>query len=487
MNAVMHRSMQKRDWIILSVLLAMALILRMYKITIPLADWHSWRQADTMAVSRNYLRTGIDMLHPHYDDFSNVQSGQYNPNGYRFVEFPLYNILTSLTAKAVPHYPIEIYGRLISIIMSLLLIISVYVLMSEYENRTSAIIAGLFLAIFPYSVYYSRAALPDMTALTLGILSILFLHVWSSRSKKYESVWYGVSLVLFACALLVKPTTIFFGLPLLYIHYRRYGTDVLKKLLVYAYFLISIVPFLLWRSWIVQFPEGIPVSAWLFTSINGAGGRTSIFLRPAFFRWIFLERILQLITGGFAGLFVVLGSIHKSKKGAFMISLGLAALIYLFVFEGGNVQHDYYQIMILPALAGLMGVGVSMFVASSKDTIPAWLKWPFVCIFLALSWYFSFYEVSKYYEINGGIVNAARIVRTLTPSTSLIATDTTGDTTLLYLSDRKGFPSLADTPDGMAKRGISYLVTFNSDYAHELAETYKLVFENDSLFILKLN
>lgn len=475
-----------KDISILTVLLLLALALRIYKLNIPLADWHSWRQADTMAVSRNYLRTGIDVLRPTYDDFSNVQSGHYNPNGYRLVEFPIYNVLTTLTAKTIANYPIEVAGRLVSILMSLLLIIATYILVKAYEGRLAGSIAALFLAVFPYSVYYSRTALPDMTAVSIGMLSILALHYWVDSAGKRQYILYVFSLSLFALALLIKPTTIFFALPLLYLQYRRYGTNVLQKLMVYGYFAMSIIPFILWRGWIAQFPEGIPASAWLFTTINGAEGQSTIFLRPSFFRWVFYERILQLILGGFAALFVLLGSIHKSHKGVFVLSLGLAALVYLFVFEGGNVQHDYYQIMILPALAGLLGVGAVSFTTATKNTLPQWYKWPIFIVCLTLSWYISLTQVIKYYDINGGVINAARIVQTLTPSDSLVATDTTGDTTLLYLADRKGFPSLSDDPDKMALRGISYLVTFNSDYAHKLASTYPLLFENDSLFILKL-
>ena len=37
---------------------------RLYKITSPIGDWHSWRQADTSAVTRNFVKYGSDLLHP---------------------------------------------------------------------------------------------------------------------------------------------------------------------------------------------------------------------------------------------------------------------------------------------------------------------------------------------------------------------------------------------------------------------------------------
>src|SRR5207302_6010614 len=53
---------------------------------------------------------------------------------------------------------------------------------------------------------------------------------------------------------------------------------------------ICVLPLVLWRQWILQYPEGIPANAWL---LNGNGIR----FRPAFFRWIFYERLTKLISG----------------------------------------------------------------------------------------------------------------------------------------------------------------------------------------------
>ena len=39
-------------------------VVRLYKINNPIADWHSWRQADTSAVTRNYVKYGINLFFP---------------------------------------------------------------------------------------------------------------------------------------------------------------------------------------------------------------------------------------------------------------------------------------------------------------------------------------------------------------------------------------------------------------------------------------
>ena len=70
----------------------MAFGLRLYRLHYPLLDWHSWRQADTASVTREYVKAKrVDLLQPRYHDLSNIPSGRPNPEGYRMVEFPIIN------------------------------------------------------------------------------------------------------------------------------------------------------------------------------------------------------------------------------------------------------------------------------------------------------------------------------------------------------------------------------------------------------------
>ena len=75
--------MKKLDFILLGVLLIIAFAVRLYKIDAPLADFHSWRQADTAAVGRNLERAGFNLFMPTYDDLSNLQSGIDNPMNWK--------------------------------------------------------------------------------------------------------------------------------------------------------------------------------------------------------------------------------------------------------------------------------------------------------------------------------------------------------------------------------------------------------------------
>ena len=86
-------SVLKNQYFWLTLILIFGFLVRLYKIDSPIADWHSWRQADTAAVTRNFIKEGFNPFLPKYDDMSGVSEHPItNPARFRFVEFPIYNI-----------------------------------------------------------------------------------------------------------------------------------------------------------------------------------------------------------------------------------------------------------------------------------------------------------------------------------------------------------------------------------------------------------
>ncbi|EKE14915.1 MAG: dolichyl-phosphate-mannose-protein mannosyltransferase [uncultured bacterium] len=479
--------MRKLDALILSVILVIALLFRLYKINIPLADLHSWRQADTAAVARNYVKNGIDLFHPIYDDFSNVQSGIDNPNGYRMVEFPIYNAIIAFFYKSFPIFTLEIWGRLTTVIFSLIVISVIYYLLLNESNRLSAIFGSLTYAIFPFFVFFSRVILPETTTLAFTLLAILSLYINSKlKERSIKSIClYFLSAILFAVSLLIKPTIIFYFFPIIVIFFRKNKLNLLKKLDFYLYFIIALVPLVFWRSYIKNFPEGIPYSDWLFTSANTAQGLKSILFRPSFFRWIFFERINNLILGGYLTLFFVLGTIAKQKK-YLLISFLVSALAYILVFQGGNLQHEYYQTLILPVFSMMIGLGVSFVFGHKKEFISSFFVSILVFVIFISSFYFSYFKVIDYYVVSQELVQEANIINSLTSPEDKIVTDRTGDTTLLYLANRRGAPSIFRDPIELKKLGYKYLITSNEGEINIMKPDFQIVFENEKFTLFKL-
>lgn len=475
----------------MGTILLLALVLRLYKFTTPLADWHSWRQADTAAVARNYSKDGIDLLKPRYDDLSNVQTGQYNPEGLRYVEFPIYQSIIATLHSALPIIPVEQYGRLVTILFSLITISIIYYLLYQEESQVAAIAAAFTYAVFPFFVYYSRVVLPDAPAVSFMFMGIFFAYQYArhtAKSKVNAGALLMLSMLFVICGLLTKPTVIFYLLPIVFILFKRYGYGVVSHIPMYVYFLGAVAPLIAWRLFITQFPQGIPASDWLFFGVNTAGGLQNVFFRPAFFRWIFFERILILLLGGYTVVFFMAGIIKKPLKSALFYSIGLSALLYLFTFQGGNVQHDYYQVVILPAVAIFVGLGVALFVQMGKKVANQTMLLASIIIIFAGSWMFSYERVKDYYNISDGLVSTAQAINLITEEDAVIVTDTVGDTTLLYVSNRKGYPAVTEDLHDLRKRGADYFVTDKPDVIVEVKKVpdFSVVFESNKATIFKL-
>lgn len=295
------------------------------------------------------------------------------------------------------------------------------------------------------------------------------------------------SAILFAIAILIKPTVIFYLLPIVYLFFIEYKFKSIKKLNFYLYFFIAIFPTFLWRRYIQQFPEGIPFNEWLLTSVNTYQGLKSILFKPSFFRWIFFERINNLILGGFLSGLSMLGLLIKPKR-LLIYFLALSALAYLFVFQGGNVQHEYYQTLILPPLAIITGIGIGYLLSQKKIFVSRIIIAPFILLVIAFSWFISYYQVRDYYNYSAELVQTAKIINSLTTKNDLIVTDRTGDTTLLYLAERKGAPAIFKDPIDLGKEGYSYLTTSDpGEIASLNLKNIPVKFSNDKFTMFNIS
>lgn len=471
--------------LLLVVFLILGFIVRLYRLNNPIADWHEWRQADTSAVSRNFVTQGFDLLHPKFDDLSNVPSGLDNPNGYRFVEFPIYNVAQAGLFKIFGILTLEEWGRIVSIFASLSSAVFIYLLVKKYNSEVSALIATFFFLFIPYSIYYSRTILPDpsMVAATLGGI-YFFSNFITSKDRNRKIIYFVISLIFTASAILLKPYAIIFSLPFIALTFNEYKISFFRKWYLWVFLILAILPFAAWRLWMSHYPEGIPASAWLFNEGN-------IRFKGAFFYWIFADRLGRLISGYWGLVALASGFLYKLKNDSaiFFYSFLISSLAYVTVIARGNVQHDYYQILIIPTVAIFMGLGGEYLLLKVRDSS---FKFAGPIIFLVVSFFtlfFGWYYVRDYFNINNSsIVTAGVIIDQMTPKDSKIIANYGGDTAFLYQTKRKGWASLEKDMPEMVKMGADYLALVNptqSDFA--FSKNYKIVYSSDKLLLYDLH
>jgi hypothetical protein len=483
-----HKNISIINLISILLILLVNLIPRLYHIDKPIADWHSWRQVDTAAVARNFIKFGLDPLRPRYDDLSNIQTGKDNPTGYRMVEFPDYQIIAVLVQKIFHHVPIEVILRLISIIASTGTAICLSIIVSRHIDKLTGWMTGILYGLIPYNIYFGRTILPDVLTVFWAVLSICILDVNLSQSKNKTdniniNVGFFTSALFAALSILTKPTAVFILIPIIYIFIAKFKFTWIWFVKVFIYGIIVLFPLWWWRLWILQFPEGIPVFSWLFNEGN-------IRFKGAWFYWLFAERLGKLILG-YWGIFpLVTGflSLSAKKEGWLFKYFALGVLLYFIVIARGNVQHDYYQIIIMPAVTIYLAKGFGWIIkANSFSQLTKLIALPIICAF---AFGFSWYTIRSYFWVNHPeIIDAGIAVDKLVPKNAKVIAPYSGDTTFLYQTNRQGWPIGFEIPKKMGM-GATYYVTVASlttDFeAQDLARRFTVISNSNKYTIIDL-
>ncbi len=441
------------EYFILSIILIGSVLVRLYRINQPLADWHSWRQSDTASVTRIYIDHGINLLYPRYYDISSVQTGYFNPNGYRFVEFPTFNLIHIIFYRLIPGVSLESSGRLVSIFAAFVSSLILYALGKTLMGKNEGLFASFFYSFLPFNIYFTRTILPDSLAVTFALVSMYFYILYFEKKKTGFLLAASMS---FSLAMLTKPFVIFYSLPIIYLAIKKYGVGGLFRNIPLLLALdVALVPFFLWRAWIGNGSNivGIPHIKWAY---NG----DKIRFRPAFWRWIFGERVGRLILGIWGIIPFSFGVLFKKKNDFFLNLFLLGMFLYVSIIATANVRHDYYQIFIIPAICLVLAKG-SLIVWGLKEA-NLFLRKAIFIFSLAMMFGVSLYETRGFFNINDRvIVDAGRRADEVLPKDALVIAPYNGNTAFLYQTRRFGWPVVNESIDGMIDKGADYYISTN--------------------------
>jgi hypothetical protein len=364
-------------------LFALALALRCYGLTAPLLDYHSWRQADTAAIARNFA------LHGYRVGLPEVDWGGRLP-GYVESEFPLYTFGLALLYGLFGVH--EWIGRLLTALCGAGAAAALYGLARPALGRRGAAYAGLALALLPFALYFGRAVMPDTLMLLTGALALASLRAWLARPAPGRL---ALALLLGALAPLAKtPNLLVLAPPLAYLTLaaapprRRW-----PALLLYA--ACFALPALLWT----RYARGLPLDPRLSFGIGEKLLDLRLLSDPQFYLLVARWCVENLLT--WAGLpLALLGLLSAPRlsggqlehtdadaQGTNLRSPGttdaqtavlrlssfvlrrrgapwlphtwlLGGLLFLLVGAAGVVGQDYYILPLAPPLAWLIGAGV---------------------------------------------------------------------------------------------------------------------------------
>jgi len=244
---------------------------------------------------------------------------------------------------------------------------------------------------------------------------------------------------------------------------------------------------------------------------------------------------------------VKLKNIIKSKFSQILVIWSLSAFSYLIIFATGNVQHDYYQVLIIPILSLLLAYftfqlwSTSRLILVKKNWLHVFLsvmslnlfliyylkfidfaktqqhsfgelkslviiflflflgikmkksrKVPNLIFFsmifgLIINFYFCWQRVKGYYNINNpAIVSAGQKATQILPIEAKIIAPYQGDTAFLWQTQRTGWPIGFDIEGKIAKGATHYITVNYDDEARELATKYQTIIQEEDYLILDL-
>jgi hypothetical protein len=158
------------------------------------------------------------------------------------------------------------------------------------------------------------------------------------------------------------------------------------------------------------------------------------------------------------------------------------------VVATGNVQHDYYQIPIIPSLAIFLGIGSAFLINPAKEIISRYKTVPILIIAVLFMFAFSWFAVRAFYDIdNPAIIVAGAAVDKLTPKNAKVIANYNGDTSFLYQTKRKGWASFEKGLPQMVQMGADYLALINPTPADiHLGTLYKIIAQTPQYIIFDL-
>jgi 4-amino-4-deoxy-L-arabinose transferase-like glycosyltransferase len=470
----------------------LAVAVRVILINQPFTDRWSWRQSDVAAIARNFSENGFRFTYPQIDWAGSAP-------GYVGTEFPILPFLTAVCYKFAGVH--EWIGRSESVIFFALSLPFFFLLVWESFGSTAALWATFFYSFVPLNVFAGRSFMPDVPSLSLALIGSYFFLRWINDGKSTPFLLAAIAISL---SILVKVTSIIIAAPLLFLAWKKWRWNFLERVDLWLFAGITVLPSVAWYWHAYEIAERFYPHHFF-----GEGG-----IRIENFSWYWgiarrtatlsLTPILPIMT--LIGLFVA----PRSKYSGFFY-WWLAGMIPFIIVVGYGNRHPWYQLPLVPITAAFAGAACA-FVGSkisSSRVATATLSILLVCSFSALA----FLYVRWLYEPSAAQLRDAGLeLNKITARGALIVAADTGDPTIFYYAERKGWHFLETHAiyngnpgdnqqaivdlERLRRRGATHLVfTTNTfwwleyypEFTEHLRQTAALMLANREFRIYNLN
>jgi 4-amino-4-deoxy-L-arabinose transferase-like glycosyltransferase len=464
------------------MILLLAFVVRLYNVNSPILGYHSWRQADTAAIARNFHEHGYNLFYPQIDWGGNTA-------GYVETEFQIYPFVVALFYKMFGVR--EFLGRFLSLAFSLVAIYALYLLVRKYINQSVALWTALVFSIIPLNIHFSRAFMPESALIMCSVLGVYLFSQWITSGKWR---YFFLSAIFVGLACLIKIPTLYLGLPLLYLAWLKFDRRTFAQWPLWLYSLLVFIPTVLWyyHAHQIYLQYGLTFGIWEYGTDKW--GNWELLLTPEFYNRILFKSIAErhLTWAGFVafaiGLFIKRTSREERVFDFWLISIAVYFIVAFAIPAAVFVGKTFSRYL-----------SYSRFKESSavRRLVIGLVGLCAVCIPILSCYRYHTYLNAE--DSSSPKYSLAKEVQQKTEKDGLIIAVDGGDPTLLYLTHRKGWLCPADDIDDASiiegkQNGAKYVVgekrhfgsTPQKQILSQLLRDYHIIASTDDYFILEL-
>ena len=348
-------SARRARWEIAAVLLLLLFfaVLQALRVgNVPWENYGSWRQSDTYSIALNYTQYSMNPLRPQFN--YDGTSGNYVQLELQIIPY-LSAVLFKAFGAASPAVP-----RIMGLLLFLLSALYVWGIVRRFTGELASVCAvGLYL-FMPLSMLYSRAIMPESTALFFYCGGVYYLLRWE-REDVTHFMW--LSAAFTAVAITQKTPVIFVGILIAAVFFWKYGPACLKTPRLYGYGAAALIfpaAYFAYASHVAvfNFVDGITVKHVFSSKILSIFTAEGIgFFRenlPKGFGW----GVLLFACAGFVLCFC--------RKRRFLCAWAIAFFLECATIVA-LIRFDYYLVFTLPVAAVLCAVTIDVLSARSRS------------------------------------------------------------------------------------------------------------------------
>jgi len=394
-------------------LIIVSVFIRIKSMTVPLvSEMNSFRGAQTAITIQDYFNHGFSIF--------KYKTPVFGPPWQVPLEFPIYQVSVYIFMKLFRMTNIDLGCRIVSFIY---FYFSAFALLILCKMKFS--IPKVYWTIFvvyiftPFSLAWSRVALPDYASVFFGLMYIIFFDVWMNHSKKNVNLKFFIAIISGILCSLCKSTSLFpvvviLAFSIVYSLYEDFISNNpinIKSIINYCrnkwfsllnIFLLCIIPFiigLLWVKYTDFIKNQFQYTQWLTSESLKSWNYGTQLQKINFNAWsVIFNRIHEyfapylLICLLPISIYALYHLQFKIKARIFFLSLPIAVFFTFFCLINLYQVHDYYLIGVSPYISVLFGFGLYyvVFELTKKKLL---LK----CVFLLFA-LISFAQPHEYYK-----------------------------------------------------------------------------------------